>query len=335
VELEQSKKRSFVKVDKDIKHSIPCLYARAVFINLCEHRNSITGLCCPNEINIAKEELMSVWKVNKCIKLLVSLKIITINKQWKSNGYIINDKDISYLSHVSHTCDGDDKIDLSPVPHTVDTPSSHVPHTVDTPSSHVPHTVDHMCHTHTNNMNSKKINKKNNKMNILVPLHGTCVLSEDKILNLNSEEKPMQELMTTETKVTSKKVRHDYSKEFEEFWRVYPPRHTDESKIKAYRQWISRIKEGHSAKDMIDGAIRYRALVECTGEIGTSTTKMACTFIGRDEHFILQYTLKANMGVTTNADRKPTNAQDRYNANIRRAKEHLEESLQDQMYKII
>lgn len=145
MEFNQDKKRSFVKVDKDIRHYIPCLYARAVFINLCEHRNRVTGLCCPNEIDIAKEELMSVWKVKKCIKLLASLKIITITKQWKSNGYVIHDKDISYLSGV---CD------------TLDTNLSGVCDTLDNNLSGVCDTLDQVCDTPPNNINSKEMNKK-------------------------------------------------------------------------------------------------------------------------------------------------------------------------------
>lgn len=89
--------RRVIKICNTIWHAIPNCYARAVFSNLCEHRDDVTNISCPSIKQIALEELMSENTVKRSIKLLSNLKIITINKQWKSNNYIINDKDISYL----------------------------------------------------------------------------------------------------------------------------------------------------------------------------------------------------------------------------------------------
>jgi len=85
--------------------------------------------------------------------------------------------------------------------------------------------------------------------------------------------------------------RFDYPPAFDDLWTSYPNRggHTN-SKIAAFRFWQLRLKEGHSEADMLAGARRYRRLCDVSGKTGTPYVMQAQRFLGRDCHFLEDWT---------------------------------------------
>jgi len=81
--------------------------------------------------------------------------------------------------------------------------------------------------------------------------------------------------------------RKGYSTDFDTYWKVYP-RNT--GKVAAYRCWNSRLKEGHTAEDMIAGATSYAAYCR---QLGTEPQyiKLPQTFLGRDLWFAEDWTV--------------------------------------------
>lgn len=77
----------------------------------------------------------------------------------------------------------------------------------------------------------------------------------------------------------------DYSEEFEEAWRNYPPREGGNNKQAAWKAWKARLKQGYQAADMVAGVERYAAHLSATGSVGTRFVKQASTFFGPDCHF--------------------------------------------------
>jgi hypothetical protein len=81
----------------------------------------------------------------------------------------------------------------------------------------------------------------------------------------------------------------DYPEEFVDFWHAYPARTGDNPKRRAYRAWHARRGEGHSAAEILDGTLRYRAHLKALGKIGTEFVKQAATFLGPDKAFLLSW----------------------------------------------
>lgn len=75
-------------------------------------------------------------------------------------------------------------------------------------------------------------------------------------------------------------MKHHYSQEFEEFWKVYP-RH--EAKPAAYRCW-KRCRREAEAHTLMDAARRYAAKLR-RDETPERFVKLASTFLGPDRHW--------------------------------------------------
>lgn len=245
MESEQSKKRSFTKTDNDIYKALPCRYTKGVFRNLCFHRNGNSGLCCPAIDLIAYEEEFERRQVMDAICFMKFAKVITPKKHWKSYHYIIHDDDISYLPNIKKilnekSLSGTFKVLDDLLSGTLNVPEDELSGTL--------RVLDQVLLRYHNNIKRNKINKKNNNMNIYVPLHGTCVCDEEIILNLNPEEIPMQELALKETKVINKKVNYDYAEEFELFYSAYP-RH------KARKPAFKIFQKINPSKELLDKMI--------------------------------------------------------------------------------
>lgn len=73
--------------------------------------------------------------------------------------------------------------------------------------------------------------------------------------------------------------------EFEAFWREYPQRAGGNPKNQALKSWNARIKEGHSADELLAGTRRYAAFCAATGKVGGEYVKQARTFLGQDKFF--------------------------------------------------
>lgn len=99
---------------------------------------------------------------------------------------------------------------------------------------------------------------------------------------------PNQTSIFNQTHINQKKV-CEFTIEFEEFWKCYPQREGNIDKRGAFSQWKARLKEGHTADEMIAGAKRYHTHSKAKGHIGTSYVKMAKTFLGQGKHFLEQW----------------------------------------------
>ena len=85
-----------------------------------------------------------------------------------------------------------------------------------------------------------------------------------------------------ESKVDKTK-RNNYTADFEKFWDVYPTKRTNNKKT-AFKNWNTRLKDGFTAEQMIRGAQQY---AEEQSETEEKYIKLAQTFLGPDEHFML------------------------------------------------
>lgn len=76
---------------------------------------------------------------------------------------------------------------------------------------------------------------------------------------------------------------------FLKFKLAYPERSGDQGWRKAQRAASARLAEGHSADEIIAGAIRYAAYCAATEKLGTEFVKQAATFLGPDKPFLLPW----------------------------------------------
>ena len=93
-----------------------------------------------------------------------------------------------------------------------------------------------------------------------------------------------------------KRKKHDYSEDFEEAWREYPKRSGDNPKVRAFKAWTARRKEGHQAGDLIAGVKRYNSFCVATGKVNTELVKQAATFFGPDCAFLELWNAPASTG---------------------------------------
>jgi hypothetical protein len=79
-------------------------------------------------------------------------------------------------------------------------------------------------------------------------------------------------------------VGHVYDAGFEACWASYPSRPND-SKRKAEKAYLARVRAGVDRSVLLDGTRRYRAYCDGRGITGSELVKMAATFYGPDEHW--------------------------------------------------
>jgi hypothetical protein len=134
--------------------------------------------------------------------------------------------------------------------------------------------------------------------------------------NLNSEESM---------------VKNDYAEEFEIFYNVYPHHKGREPAFKTFK----KLKPNKELLDKMINAIdmqKQEKILEKQNTGFTANWRLPATWLNQkgwtDE---IETTEILNMGVTTNANRKPTNAQDRLTARSRMLRQSLNESLGNKM----
>ncbi len=93
-----------------------------------------------------------------------------------------------------------------------------------------------------------------------------------------------------------------YSADFERFWLEYPKRAGSNSKRAAWKKFSARVRQGVPADDLILAAKRYADEMRVKQKIGTEFVKIACTFLGPDEHW--RDSLTSNV-VPLNGQRSP------------------------------
>lgn len=89
--------------------------------------------------------------------------------------------------------------------------------------------------------------------------------------------------------------------ELGQFRFAYPPRAGAQPWRRAIAAIRTRLQEGDSWADIIDGAKRYRAFCEATGKVNTEYVMQVATFVGPERHYMAQWTLPA----TPAADESP------------------------------
>lgn len=77
-----------------------------------------------------------------------------------------------------------------------------------------------------------------------------------------------------------------YTQEFEQLWMNYPKRAGGNPKIKAYKQYLARLRDKYEYKSMLNGLIRYKRFCESTGKVKTEFVMQASKFFGADEWFL-------------------------------------------------
>jgi hypothetical protein len=75
-----------------------------------------------------------------------------------------------------------------------------------------------------------------------------------------------------------------YPDEFEDLWKIYPPREGGSSKKKAFRSWNARRKEGFSAEVIRQAVERYSQFCKLKNYLNTGFVKQAVTFLNDSEN---------------------------------------------------
>ncbi|MDE2102749.1 MAG: DUF1376 domain-containing protein [Patescibacteria group bacterium] len=97
---------------------------------------------------------------------------------------------------------------------------------------------------------------------------------------------PIQTNSESKAPKTGAVPRETNSDWFLDFKLAYPRRAGDQKWATAKRAANARIREGHTAEEMIGGAKRYAIFIEATGKAGTELVKQAATFLGPDKPFL-------------------------------------------------
>lgn len=80
-----------------------------------------------------------------------------------------------------------------------------------------------------------------------------------------------------------------YTEDFERLWVIYPKRRPSNPKIKAFKAFTARLKQGYSYDDIKSGLERYIACKEAENQIGTPYILQGATFFGPDEWFLEEW----------------------------------------------
>ena len=110
--------------------------------------------------------------------------------------------------------------------------------------------------------------------------NGTVEDSIDQQRVQQAKKSDQQTTNRTTTKVEGIYRKNNYSESFESFWSVYPRR---VEKAGAFRLWNTRIKEGHTAEEMIAAAAAYASI--CSDR-DPKFIKHPKTFLGPDKPFL-------------------------------------------------
>lgn len=78
----------------------------------------------------------------------------------------------------------------------------------------------------------------------------------------------------------------EYPEEFERLWSIYPKRCGGNPKIKAFKAYKARLKDGYSYESILNGLTLYAEFCRKTGRINSEYVLQAATFFGPDERFL-------------------------------------------------
>ncbi|EOI6427544.1 helix-turn-helix domain-containing protein [Yersinia enterocolitica] len=78
----------------------------------------------------------------------------------------------------------------------------------------------------------------------------------------------------------AKRIKNDYSAEFETAWANYPKREGSNSKPAAFKCWNVRLKEGVTSEVLLAGVERYARFCQAKGQTNTAYVMQATRFFG-------------------------------------------------------
>ncbi|HHG9944787.1 TPA: hypothetical protein ACPZLR_002610 [Yersinia enterocolitica] len=78
----------------------------------------------------------------------------------------------------------------------------------------------------------------------------------------------------------AKRIKNDYSAEFETAWANYPKREGSNSKPAAFKCWNARLKEGVPIDVLLAGVARYAKFCQAKGQTNTAYVMQATRFFG-------------------------------------------------------
>jgi len=90
-----------------------------------------------------------------------------------------------------------------------------------------------------------------------------------------------------------KRKKESFTTDFENAWEVYPRRNGSNPKGEAFRAWNARLREGHTAEEMLQGLRRFAAWCDAHGKTGTETVMQARRFFGPEKEFTGPWTVSA------------------------------------------
>ena len=108
-------------------------------------------------------------------------------------------------------------------------------------------------------------------------------------INRHQVDAPETETETETENICStpakKKSPTGYTPEFEAAWSAYPKREGGDSKADAFKAWNARLKQKHTAVQLMGGVQRYATYCKLKSIEGTEFVKRAATFFGPGNHF--------------------------------------------------
>ncbi|MFM1043090.1 helix-turn-helix domain-containing protein [Yersinia enterocolitica] len=97
---------------------------------------------------------------------------------------------------------------------------------------------------------------------------------------IESVIEPNNTLAPSSDDAPAKRIKNDYSAEFETAWANYPKREGSNSKPAAFKCWNARIKEGVASEVLLAGVERYAKFCQAKGQTNTAYVMQATRFFG-------------------------------------------------------
>lgn len=134
-----------------------------------------------------------------------------------------------------------------------------------------------------------------NRLNLIPPIsepgiepgieRGSGGLDAHAKVNGKTLDKPGSGELTAGGRKRDKSWREPFSTDFESAWAIYPKRDGSNPKGEAFSAWNARLREGHTAEEMLQGVRRYRSWCDARGKTGTETVMQAKRFFGPGKEF--------------------------------------------------
>lgn len=134
-----------------------------------------------------------------------------------------------------------------------------------------------------------------NRLNLIAPIRepgnepgnepGSGGLDAHAKANGKTLDNPDSGELTAGGRKRDKSRREPFSTDFESAWAIYPKRDGSNPKGEAFSAWNARLREGHTAEEMLQGVRRYHSWCDARGKTGTETVMQAKRFFGPGKEF--------------------------------------------------